>query len=106
MNEHTIGNLVTPDATEAAHRAIEEHVKGVCPTPSECYICEIQSAVVLIVTAAAPHIAAAALRDAADGVDLSESYPTPGLSELYNAESAAEVYLRARADRIEKARNE
>ena len=54
--------------------------------------------------AAAPQIAAAALREAADGIDLSPSYPTPGLSELHNAESAAEAFLRARANEMEAGR--
>ena len=49
-----------------------------------------------------PAIKAEALRDAAEEIDLSPSYPTPGLSELHNAEAAAEAYLRARAGRIVK----
>ena len=49
-----------------------------------------------------PAIKAEALRDAAEEIDLSPSYPTPGLSELHNAEAAAEAYLGARADQIEK----
>ena len=50
--------------------------------------------------AAAPLIAAQALRDAADGMDLSAHYPSPGLSEMHNAEAAAEAYLRARATAV------
>ena len=46
--------------------------------------------------------AAQALEDAVDEIDLADQYPTPGLSELHNAEAAAEPWLRARAAEYRK----
>ena len=94
-------DFVTDEMVEAAHAVIDREIGAECPTPSECAACDAHQAAAAILEAVAPLIAAQALRDAADGVDLSPSYPTPGLSELHNAESAAEAFLRARADELE-----
>ena len=90
-------NYVTEEAVKVAARAMDSNFNpDRYPVLAEMFRDYAKAAL----DSAAPLIAAQALRDAADGVDLSPSYPSPGLSELHNAESAAGVYLRARADRI------
>ena len=102
-----MSDYVTDEMVEAAARAHHEAAPGAGAGSWDASTPRVQQRALIraraALTATAPLIAATALRDAADGVDLSPSYPTPGLSELHNAEGAAEAYLRARADRIEEA---
>ena len=101
---------ITPDIIEAAARAEWESYAPTLDGGTWEDLTEAQREAwregVEVVLAAAiplvtPAIKAEALREAADEIDLSPSYPTPGLSELHNAEAAAEAFLRARANEME-----
>ena len=101
---------ITPDIIEAAARAEWDHYKpdldggpweGLTEAQREAWREGVEVVLAAALPLVTPAIKAEALREAADGIDLSPSYPTPGLSELHNAESAAEVFLRARADKME-----
>lgn len=69
MNENSTKMLATPDALYAAHSALDAEYGSHCAQPSECFVCDTHTSVGLIVEAAAPPIAAATLRDAADWLD-------------------------------------
>ena len=106
MSDH-----VTDEMVETAARAEWDHYKpdldgGPWEGLTEAQRASWREGVAVVLAAAiplvTPAIKAEALRDAAEEIDLSPSYPTPGLSELHNAEAAAEAFLRARAGRIVK----
>ena len=69
MSENATKMPVTPDALYAAHKALDEKYGGHCAMPSTCFVCDTHASADLIVEAAAPAIAAQALRDAADWLD-------------------------------------
>ena len=101
---------ITDAMVETAARAEWDHYKpdldggpweGLTEAQRDAWREGIEPVLAAAIPLVTPAIAAKALRDAADEIDLSPSYPTPGLSELHNAESAAEVFLRARADKME-----
>ena len=94
-----MSELITDEMVEVAAQAMD---RAYNPERAPVLAAMFRDYARAALEAVAPLIAAAALRDAADGVDLSPSYPTPGLSELHNAESAAEVFLRARANEKEE----
>lgn len=96
MRENATKMLVTSDALNAAHEALDVEYGSHCPQPSECFVCDTHNSVDLIVEAAAPLIAAAALRDAADLLgDLHD--PDVKLAPV----AIILAHLRARADEME-----
>lgn len=69
MRENATKTPVTPDALYAAHEALDEEYGVHCAQPSKCFVCDTHASVGLIVEAAAPYVAAEALREAADWLD-------------------------------------
>lgn len=92
-------DLIT-DALNAAHSALDEKYGDHCAQPSKCFVCDTHASVGLIIEAAAPHIAATALRDAADWLDdMARGHRE---SAYLGAGRDLISRLRARADQIEK----
>lgn len=99
-----MSDLITDETVETAARAAYNSDSGgynlwahATRYEEEQYLVDARAAL----EAVAPQIAEAVLRKAADEIDLSAYYPTPGLSELHNANAAAEAFLRARANEME-----
>ena len=99
-----MSDYVTDEMVEAAHAVIDREIGAECPTPSECAACDAQQAATAILEAVAPLIAAAALRDAADWLD----DMARGHRESAYLGAGRDIIsrLRARADRIEKEKDD
>ena len=108
-----MSELVTDEMVEIAARAEWDHYKpdldggpweDLTEAQREAWREGVEVVLAAAIPLVTPAIKAEALREAADEIDLSPSYPTPGLAELHNAEAAAEAFLRARADQMEAGR--